>query len=1025
MSEPTIITDHSDAAIARLIDFFRGKENVEKFLRCKSAARINVKNAVEGEEYLITVNDCRLSYTPERNDTPPDVAAEFVDLINSGGGQIDRDTFDRYELGLLGDQLGPFGTWQKLTAGFFGSLVDISDLIVNNVVALSLPNSIRSNYDQPLPPTEPGAGTTWANGNYLINYYGATEDIQRVEYWFKFDDGWPGVVTSSTNEYFFSPVLDVFMGGGPALIYWLALSVGNISFSMDAGIPGTGPFRHFDDVPFDAIVDGQWHKLLFEFDRTGTYIKFELDNGDWGGTDVGVGPMPSNMFVMGCGYANLEAAPWPGYRNVYKDNLKLGSPRACGVDDPATFVGNSPESFEGYIPGNRFDGPGVYATWTETLPGHSPGPPWTPPYLGGYIVTNSDARTGSNSIRTDMVSAGIGPDVGGGPQVFNAGLTYNYPGQINDFQSISIWFKTPGSSFPGATFEASGGTVYPVALAIMDLSTFVILLASIGVKSIDSYANYWFDIAAVGLTGSTPITIPRASLDDGQWHKITMEFFRSGGIITATIDDSDIWTTTMPLPYPPLNITVAGLLSHFSGLSGTTAVVGDFLLDDLVVGGTIGKKSEIKAKQLTPDDDYFYLFPRETGGLKIDVFPDDESKMNYNRIGVVDQLQEIENVSFDVLTDRWLNTAEGFQLNQLGLILGRPRTGDLSDAEFRQLLGVQIAKNLSSGEADRLINVAATVTGSAVVELIEYFPGFVDIGYSGEAVNPATLLTLLDSVAAGGVRIDLNQIPEHPFGFLGDPNAFGFNDGEFAGTPGAVPGGPFPGPEQIEDFSAFNPGDQIAWRSGPLGYYRRYPRPGAVAFGPLNKQLSGGKAEAILNDRTLNQFDEYSKGTAIVVPNNPEFSLWTANHVKLATNGVSIADPADYNAEMLIEILALSSFDFNESGTQNIKTGIRIGVDLTTRAATIYIIEDNIIVNTTPLGTLGPGSVSAIFNYNRLTGYVDGQFGAWLFNHTITPFDDTPIIGIVFSAAVKWNDATPGIVNINPTIADFRLKQLE
>ena len=67
-------------------------------------------------------------------------------------------------------------------------------------------------------------------------------------------------------------------------------------------------------------------------------------------------------------------------------------------------------------------------------------------------------------------------------------------------------------------------------------------------------------------------------------------------------------------------------------------------------------------------------------------------------------IQELEDVLFQILDERWLATAGGEQLDGLGEILGEGRLSD-DDEVYRRALYLRVLINCSCGEPERLIEV--------------------------------------------------------------------------------------------------------------------------------------------------------------------------------------------------------------------------------------------------------------------------------------------------------------------------------
>lgn len=140
---------------------------------------------------------------------------------------------------------------------------------------------------------------------------------------------------------------------------------------------------------------------------------------------------------------------------------------------------------------------------------------------------------------------------------------------------------------------------------------------------------------------------------------------------------------------------------------------------------------------------------------------------------LVQPLQAFENVLIAVLQQRWIDTAQGVQLDGLGEILGIARQG-LTDDPYRDALRLQIGINTSTGIASIVIDLIGIITQSTIVELSEYFPACIDVYVNGDHINEYIVVTIMRIIAAG-VCLML-RVGKDAFGFWGDPTAWGFND---------------------------------------------------------------------------------------------------------------------------------------------------------------------------------------------------------------------------------------------------------
>lgn len=156
------------------------------------------------------------------------------------------------------------------------------------------------------------------------------------------------------------------------------------------------------------------------------------------------------------------------------------------------------------------------------------------------------------------------------------------------------------------------------------------------------------------------------------------------------------------------------------------------------------------------------------------------------------RMQKCENAAWDLLTKRYLDTAEGVQLDALGKILRMPRPPATStDDEYRLVLAGQIQALRSCGSVPAILAVFQAVFPTALVHVDTRPPAYVlvtiDItishGYS------TVCRALLRRARAGGVK-GMLVWHEHPlsqtftFKAVGasDDAALGFGHGHLAGA---------------------------------------------------------------------------------------------------------------------------------------------------------------------------------------------------------------------------------------------------
>jgi hypothetical protein len=72
--------------------------------------------------------------------------------------------------------------------------------------------------------------------------------------------------------------------------------------------------------------------------------------------------------------------------------------------------------------------------------------------------------------------------------------------------------------------------------------------------------------------------------------------------------------------------------------------------------------------------------------------------------------QRLEDVKWQLKTERWLSTSIGAQLDEIGVILGLPRKIGESDEDYRERLQFQIFINTTSGTPEEVMAVLAFLT---------------------------------------------------------------------------------------------------------------------------------------------------------------------------------------------------------------------------------------------------------------------------------------------------------------------------
>ena len=422
------------------------------------------------------------------------------------------------------------------------------------------------------------------------------------------------------------------------------------------------------------------------------------------------------------------------------------------------------ESFEAFADGANLDGQGIFL-WENADPFGLPSIP--PPFL----ITTSFAASGTKSFRTDL-SAGL--SLTGVPTFDHIAMVQNYRGNANAIQKLSYSFRMP----PGWPNYTGPDTphIYPLTVIFFD----GVIDFTYAIKTVFPFTDYTMHGETLGAPFSPGLgPFPLATIADGEWHTCDVEHDLLGTYAKFTIDGSIGGTlTTTPGPFAanlfaffPFHDQVLTAPQSLHGISNVQ-------FDKVQVNGEGLCLEDFLVSRLAGADESLYVRLPSVPGEELVVAI--EGDLRVMAIGPVDQLQEVEDVCRDLQTKRSLADAEGTQLDGIGQIVGLTRLTGQEDSEYRALLAVQIQSNLSAGEGDRLIDIAKAFTSSTSVELREVFPGYVELRFDGATGNPSDLLSAVDGAAAGGVRVDMIQLPAGPVFALDGADGTGLDEGAFS-----------------------------------------------------------------------------------------------------------------------------------------------------------------------------------------------------------------------------------------------------
>jgi hypothetical protein len=144
--------------------------------------------------------------------------------------------------------------------------------------------------------------------------------------------------------------------------------------------------------------------------------------------------------------------------------------------------------------------------------------------------------------------------------------------------------------------------------------------------------------------------------------------------------------------------------------------------------------------------------------------------------------QLLEDIAFSVLTST-LDICSDHRLDQWGDLVGEPR-GGLDDTQYRVFIKARILANRSAGHLDEIIRVAQLVTAPSVVTSEELAPKHVTLWIARDNEMDRRLrgrvVRLLRSIKPAGTFLEMTEVLPGYFGFDGDTNALGFNQGELS-----------------------------------------------------------------------------------------------------------------------------------------------------------------------------------------------------------------------------------------------------
>lgn len=148
----------------------------------------------------------------------------------------------------------------------------------------------------------------------------------------------------------------------------------------------------------------------------------------------------------------------------------------------------------------------------------------------------------------------------------------------------------------------------------------------------------------------------------------------------------------------------------------------------------------------------------------------------------INQVQDLEGVLFELLTERFIDDAEGVQVDGFGSIVGEAREGR-SDADYKLAIQARIVLNLSNGTPEDLIALVRSVVGAAVVRMTDYFPAgfvaYIEDPIDPLIISPAKAYAILQKGKPAGVQAQLSFYVANPFRYDAGP---GYDQGKYGGA---------------------------------------------------------------------------------------------------------------------------------------------------------------------------------------------------------------------------------------------------
>ena len=136
---------------------------------------------------------------------------------------------------------------------------------------------------------------------------------------------------------------------------------------------------------------------------------------------------------------------------------------------------------------------------------------------------------------------------------------------------------------------------------------------------------------------------------------------------------------------------------------------------------------------------------------------------------IVSQLTALENVADSLMSNRWLDTAIGTQLDGCGYIVGEQRSGRDDDA-YRKAIKFRVFVNVSKGTSDNLVDGLRFLTNPTDTQYQEAYPATTLLFTNGYFVDYTIQNAMQDISPAGISTVPVAvSFADRPFRFSREP----------------------------------------------------------------------------------------------------------------------------------------------------------------------------------------------------------------------------------------------------------------